>query len=195
MLHKNTQYKSGKHFHVNGRKNSVLIWQVVLRAICILLRFTFLKNWAWRNMSLMNNLWSCPSRAASSPRTRAPVNYHQVFRVAWAYSHGNTHTSLPCIITHRTVSTAIQQKQRQPSDKWDSDPGVSVGKALYGNASFHLPSLNQFHNFLSELIWFIRLFIFLEGSFLLLLAWHSLWQILTTSAPDPSSIRFQRREN
>lgn len=40
--------------------------------------------------SVMNNLSSCPSRAASSTEERSS-HYYQISRVAWGYSHGNTH--------------------------------------------------------------------------------------------------------
>lgn len=138
--------------------------------------------------SVMNNLSSCPSRAASSARRGAPtiirfLGWHGAHLFPWQ------HTFLPCV-TDKTVSTAIQQEQGRQSGWWDSEM-----PSVWGEASFHSPSLKQLHNSLSQLTLFTHLFIFLEGFFLFLLVWHSLYQISPTSTPDPSSIRLQRREN
>lgn len=138
--------------------------------------------------SVMNNLSSCPSRAASSARRGAPtiirfLGWHGAHLFPWQ------HTFLPCV-TDKTVSTAIQQEQGRQSGWWDSEM-----PSVWGKASFHSPSLKQLHNSLSQLTLFTHLFIFLEGFFLFLLVWHSLYQISPTSTPDPSSIRLQRREN
>lgn len=41
--------------------------------------------------SVMNNLSSYPHELLALPRRGAPTNYYQISRVAWGYSHGNTH--------------------------------------------------------------------------------------------------------
>lgn len=89
--------------------------------------------------SVMNNLSSCPSRAASSARRGAPtiirfLGWHGAHLFPWQ------HTFLPCV-TDKTVSTAIQQEQGRQSGWWDSEM-----PSVWGEASFHSPSLKQLHN-------------------------------------------------
>lgn len=166
------------HFQVNG-EGSALIWQTVLGTIYILICFTCskaeeritTKTEHKETGSIMNNLWSCTQEWLALPgrgaHHLASIHYYQNFRVAWAYSHSNTHTFLPSIIGDGTDSAAIQWKQGWTSGWWASDsrgPRRQVGKPSKERQVFtHRPQINLKTSLPAHIL-FTNLFLFFFAS-------------------------------